>query len=504
MVELGKELIALGAKLIEECKRLDTISGLPAEFWDAYRLSFFEGEFVRFRNTVGTDALPLASRAYHQLLTDHSPRKVVDIYFTNIHFEMDEMVDTILGHYHGELASVRANEWLSIGPIDDFDGLKTLLQKYGMIVKADPARNSVELRVTHDFSGVKTRIEEMDKQFKDAVSGLTDRMRSDLNGSGLPGDPGSAGASNAPGAAGLRHAPGSIEALVATMKEDSLASRKAVQALLQVDVTQVTAEQRQLVAQALRTAALDERSSFELQPLVEGLVHWGGDYAAPVLAELLEKQSFDPPQLLWDFLAAHPTPEIAVCVARKLTVPFTQRSAYNCLDRMGPAAEDAMRAVVDSPDADLCLAGLQLLSKHGTSKSLPLLAQAQRSRNPNVREAAKKVAASIRRRETNKPATPSSDDMGRTQSPGRANGRIFPNEPNARLRVLVLGRLAGPHFDLQGAEHLRDGGFLLVDEQNVVEDDRAPLVARLQNEASRTQEQELENVVDFLVDAQVR
>ena len=59
------------------------------------------------------------------------------------------------------------------------------------------------------------------------------------------------------------------------------------------------------------------------------------------------------------------------------------------------------------------------------------------------------------------------------------------------------------NLHLQGSKHPRDRLFFLTDEEDVVEDDGSALIARLENQPTRLEQQVFKDVVDFLVDPQV-
>ena len=57
---------------------------------------------------------------------------------------------------------------------------------------------------------------------------------------------------------------------------------------------------------------------------------------------------------------------------------------------------------------------------------------------------------------------------------------------------------------MQGAEHAGDGPLFGGDEQDVFEDDRAGFALRVEDESTRSEQEELEHVGDFLIDLHVR
>ena len=60
------------------------------------------------------------------------------------------------------------------------------------------------------------------------------------------------------------------------------------------------------------------------------------------------------------------------------------------------------------------------------------------------------------------------------------------------------------YLHLKCAEHLGDLLFLAVDIEDVVQHKRAWLVCRMENQAARSEQHVLENVVDLFADSQIR
>ena len=74
-------------------------------------------------------------------------------------------------------------------------------------------------------------------------------------------------------------------------------------------------------------------------------------------------------------------------------------NAVECLRQMGVAAEDGLLKVVHSSNAKICLAAIELMGDSCTSQCLPALRDGLRSRNPEVRDAAREAMRKIQQRE---------------------------------------------------------------------------------------------------------
>jgi hypothetical protein len=115
----------------------------------------------------------------------------------------------------------------------------------------------------------------------------------------------------------------------------------------------------------------------------------------PVLIEILEDQSLHVPDELFDAFASLPDPKGAEAVSQQLGNFFNHRKAVRTLRTMGEVAEDALLKAAPSDNAQVSLAAVQLLGEVGTKKSLPLLAKAGKSKNQEVRAAAKDATKAI-------------------------------------------------------------------------------------------------------------
>ena len=119
----------------------------------------------------------------------------------------------------------------------------------------------------------------------------------------------------------------------------------------------------------------------------------------PLLLELLEDDPAFIKDDLYSALGELKDGRAAGPMAARLGNFFEHQKAYQCLRRIGPAAEDALLEVAPSNDPNVCLAAIQLLGEVGTAKSYAILREGLRSRNPDVKAAAKLALKKVRERE---------------------------------------------------------------------------------------------------------
>lgn len=170
---------------------------------------------------------------------------------------------------------------------------------------------------------------------------------------------------------------------------------KAIDILLGVTPAEVeTPETRKKIAKYFKKIA-ESDDHFNSKKAVKGLVIWGGKYSVPILLKLLDQaHRFDKEDII-QALGELKDPQAAEALTAHLGEFRTREAAYAALKQMGPAAEDALISAAPSDNADVCLPCINLLGDVGTDKSLPLLREAQNSKNPDVRGAAKAAMKKI-------------------------------------------------------------------------------------------------------------
>jgi hypothetical protein len=174
---------------------------------------------------------------------------------------------------------------------------------------------------------------------------------------------------------------------------------EAIDKLLSVDPQDIEDKAvRQQIARNFRELAMDDGHSRTAEKAIRGLVRYGGKHSVPLLIEIMDRERLRVPSEVFDGLAQLKDPRGAEALTRQLGNFFNHQAAANALRKMGPVAESALIVVAPSDDPDISLAAVQLLGDVGTSKSMRLLRQASRSRNPQIVDAAGIAMRKIRER----------------------------------------------------------------------------------------------------------
>lgn len=181
--------------------------------------------------------------------------------------------------------------------------------------------------------------------------------------------------------------------------EDFVERRVAVELILRGDPDKAKADTRKLIARAFGDIVQTDHGDVQSKA-VRGLAKWGGKDSVPALVSLLnDRKNFFLHKAIFEVLGPMQDERAAISVAKFLGVFSDSDSACECLRQMGPAAEEGLLRVVYSPDPGVCLAAIDLMADLGTAKSLSSLQTAMKSRNPQVRQAAKIAFRRIRERE---------------------------------------------------------------------------------------------------------
>jgi hypothetical protein len=174
--------------------------------------------------------------------------------------------------------------------------------------------------------------------------------------------------------------------------------KEAMKQLLQIEPGAVTdKETKKRIARGFREIAFNETGS-DRGGAIRGLVIWGGKFANPLLVDLLDREQLAAPPEVFDGLAILKEPTGAAAACRKLGNFFNHDAAVACLRKMGPVAEDSLIKTAPSNDPKVSLAAVKLLGELGTDKSIEILSNAAKSRNPDIRDAARDAVKSIRQR----------------------------------------------------------------------------------------------------------
>ena len=408
--DLNRNLNEAQTRFQGELERVDRIRGLPSEFWEMVRtksadLMVAAIEFLQgLQGTVPKEA---ANFTYNirNLLKTHGHERVVSVELENLPSGIAQQAydkiqaaapDATLYHFNdGNLHDV------FLGPVDDYQAIVAAVD-FGTIEYEDEGRRAIAVvvdrrklgaRANTDEQEVQLSIEDTERKIEEGRRQMEaqrkrmeeERVARERERKGPdPSDP-------------------DYYAKLAerVSSDDPFHRDDALDKLLRVQPAEVPSQEtRGKIARAFKDAAFTEHGSpDQRRKAIRGMVVWGGTYAVPLLIELLED---DPPFIkdeVYDALGDLKDARAARPVAARLGDFLEHQKACQCLRRIGPAAEDALLEVAPSNDPNVCLAAIQLLGEVGTSKSLSTLRDALRSRNPQVKEAAKAASKRIRERE---------------------------------------------------------------------------------------------------------
>ncbi|MEM8678395.1 MAG: HEAT repeat domain-containing protein [Planctomycetota bacterium] len=164
----------------------------------------------------------------------------------------------------------------------------------------------------------------------------------------------------------------------------------------------------------LLTGAQSSPFPDELYPIyLEGLLNWGGSYAAPILIDALEISSeHTHPTRRWlndivRTLGQTHNPVAVEAVARVIAAK-QQVGAFvtdehlevagDALIALGAESEEAAARLVPLNDPDICYTAIRVLAEVGGKKSLTVLRRAAKSRNAEISAAAVEAIKTIRAR----------------------------------------------------------------------------------------------------------
>ncbi|MBN1912526.1 MAG: HEAT repeat domain-containing protein [Pirellulales bacterium] len=175
------------------------------------------------------------------------------------------------------------------------------------------------------------------------------------------------------------------------VSDDKEIRNHAIGALLLVNPTVVASPETSKRIARQYKALLSERDMQLQAQGIRGVALWGGTFSVPFLVELLMSNNCDlvNRRLILVKLGEFRDPRAAKAVTALLQDATYRRDAYECLEKLGPLAEDALIKMAASGDPTACMAAVELLGKVGTSKSLPVLRAVATRGYPAVRETAK-------------------------------------------------------------------------------------------------------------------
>jgi hypothetical protein len=450
-----------------EMERLNELTGLPAEFWNVFRVEYYK--FTLFMGKIAAGVNPAIGAELIAMLEEcvgmyerHGPERVLDLTLSNVLVGDKDAAIARLRELAGSDAEVvevpnpeDADEcYVLVAPVDDFDKLVADVD-FGDVTEQDKAKGEATIELPDAAPEAAETAETADAaeagEFAsaDASEYAAQRSAFDEYGNPIPPDPdgetASAGGERPNGLRGLfenaaatsrfNNLAAGVSAVIAAERA-AIAARaangpqpgdrdyhaamaellydpqsqhhqRAVTELLEVKPTDVADKKiRARIANGYRQLAFAENSSHAPQA-IDGLVHWGGKFSAPLLIQLLDKQTGAGDDAIFTGLGKAATPEAADAIVKRLqsNTGAGGEAAFAALKTMGPVAEPALIAALPFEQPDANRSAIEVLGEIGTRKSLSILRRAAKSENEEVKEAALAALRSIQERLRTEKAT---------------------------------------------------------------------------------------------------
>lgn len=394
-------------RLEAELERVQRLKGLPIEFWSVVRKRGLDVAISAFSlaQTQGIGGDPEALQAlqrFRDLMAQHGHPKVVNVEMTNLPSALeqkayDKLTAAAPGatlHHFSALGKCDA----VFGPVADYKAVLAAASSFGTVQFEDEGQRSIKLEVDRRKLGARansdaeeTQLSSQDAQRRDEEN----RRRAEAEEAEMAKQ----GRSRLGANRDLDSSqPDYYEKLAERMTSQWRdVQSDALDKLLRADPLTAESAARKKIAQNFKELAFNGHGD-EQRKGIEGMAKWGGKFSVPLLLELLEQHGA-PKESIYNALGDLKDERAAVPVATKLNDFFDRSHAHNCLRRMGPAAEAGLIQVAPSNDARVCLIAIELLGECGSGKAIPTLREAQKSRNLQVREAAKLAVRKIRERQ---------------------------------------------------------------------------------------------------------
>ena len=407
-----------------EVDRLRTVFGLPREFWTVVRGEMLKISTVWLEVAERNGASPLGQlvRSMAAMVDEFGANRVAVVDFSGMPgaplAEFEAKLKSKIGpNAKSIINTVYGESTIVIGPVDDFGKFVASIDM-GTVTDKDAGQLLVVVGQQGAPIGAQVALDPP----APATFGEPPPE---------PGQPASQPSANDIGSRALASAtpPEPVDPLVAARLRDELEQERreesgfpnpadpeyhkklcdlmvdskkwtlnddAIDAILKIPPQDIQDKAvRQQIARNFRELAQKSSGGNDQGKAIRGLATYGGKYSVPVLIEILEDQSLHVPDELFDALASLPDPKGAEAVSQQLGNFFNHRKAVRTLLTMGEVAEDALLKAAPSDNAEVSLAAVQLLGEVGTKKSLPLLAKAGKSKNQEVRAAAKESTKAI-------------------------------------------------------------------------------------------------------------
>lgn len=392
----------LDAKFRVQIKRLESVGGLPREFWRIVQSQCAEKELnfreIMYKGRPDGDTTLDMQRSLKGLLSKEHCDETVKVEFINLWSSLTDKAYKKLKQGAPDVKTtlhfiMNEENVAYMSPVKDFQKFAAAAD-FGKVIIQDEAQRMIRVVVDPEKLGATGKTDEeqkaqnkkaeekaeadrkaqFEKEWRDREkeSNRREKQRQAEERGPLPGDP------------------KYFESLAERMlSKDSEKQNRAIDALLDIDPAQVpSAETRAKIARGFKTLA-EEKNSNHAEKAVKGLVIWGGKYSGPILLKLLENSRHFTQEAVIAALGELKQPEAAPALAALLGKSSLHDEAYKALLAMGSVAEDALIKVAPSEEERVCLDAIKLLGEVGTEKSLPVLRQAAASPKSSVRDAVK-------------------------------------------------------------------------------------------------------------------
>ncbi|HMP05101.1 MAG TPA: hypothetical protein PJ982_02025 [Lacipirellulaceae bacterium] len=423
---LQASLQRLEQELQQQEHRLRELPGLPADFWNAFRVEAYRLARTAVRMQAasmgGDPALAAAVEEVGAMFDRYGPEQVIEIKLTQIYSgDKDSAIEKIRASLPEaqvvDFAKPQEYDvWLvTVAPVADFARFASGIS-FGNVVRSEEASREITVELTSADAALATSASTAydavpdGQQYSSEESGYEGRggpppvemalPEIDLVGSAQQWFAGwvdrvaDGAARVATMEGGMSFGPAAAHAQLAEQLFDpeSPQHEMAIRALLGVKPQDVADRAvRQRIAQGFRQVAF-ESQQFAPEG-VQGLVLWGGKFSVPLLAQLLERGDYGSEAAIYEALASIKTPEAAAAVVARLEGSYQSEAALECLRQMGEAAEDALLSVLPMESAEANLGEV------GGKKSVALLRRATSSENDAIVEAALEAIRQIQQRE---------------------------------------------------------------------------------------------------------
>ena len=502
MAEMGRAKEQMDAEL----ERLDNLKGLPVEFWNVMRVEASKALVAMLAGAPGGEELSGPLSQMQAMYDQHGPQRVLELKLEGIETGDKATALEKLRELAGPDAQVVEIEdpedfdtaLVTVAPVDDFDKFAKSID-LGEVTDQEKAKGEIVVQLPEAAPQAADTADADEAASADGSEYAAERSAFDETGNRMPSDPyAESAAETAEQPTGLRglferaaqsrgnNMVGMVTTIIAAERSaiearaangpqrgdhdyhaamaeilydpQSPHHQRAVTELLEVKPADVGDKKiRARIANGYRELAFAENSSHG-PAAIDGLVHWGGKFSAPLLIQLLEKPTGGNDEAIFTGLGKAATAEAAAASVKRLESNSSAggEAAFAALEAMGPVAEPTLIAALPFEQPDSNRAAIEVLGEIGTRKSLSILRRAAKSENEEVKEAALAALRSIQERlRKEKPAAaPSGPKKPAAASSSTGGGRALAavRRPLLRLRPALAGAQAGAG----GKAHLSD------------------------------------------------